>query len=118
MFAGAEFRVRFVLEGFRLENVPERINPIGDQTFEIELGENLTVRQIGDFGHTVAGPETDSGHAGWQPLLEVALLLRKQRDHNGLAYGRLGRGRWCRRGHGDECELPVLLGFVWEKTPR
>ena len=94
VLAGAEFRIRFVLEGVRLENVPERVHPIRDQAFEIELGEDLTVRELGQFGNTAAGPEADSGHARRQPLFEVTFLLRKQWNDRGFANGWLGRRRW------------------------
>src|SRR6266446_3164465 len=82
---GSEFAEWLILEWLGLEDVPEGVHPIGDQAAQIELDLHLAVILLGQFGAAVRRPEACGRHSRRQPVLQVALLLRKQRNDIGLA---------------------------------
>jgi len=47
VLANAKFCVGFVLEGLRLDDIPQRVDAVRDQAFEIEFSENLAVWELG-----------------------------------------------------------------------
>src|SRR5262249_10291466 len=85
MLADAELTKRLVLEWVGLEDVPQRIQAVGDQAFKIECALDSTIVASGHLRCAAARPEAVGGHARRQAFLEVRLLLREQRDDEGLA---------------------------------
>src|SRR5215471_15437082 len=85
MLADAELAKRLVLEWVGLEDVPQRIEAVGDQAFKIEGDLGSTIVEPAQLRRAAAGPEAVGGHPRRQAFLEVHLLLREQRDDEGLA---------------------------------
>src|SRR5262249_43909907 len=84
MLADAELTKRLVLEWVGLEDVPQRIEAVGNQAFKIEGDLGSTIVEPAQLRRAAAGPEAVGGHARRQAFLEVRLLLREQRDDEGL----------------------------------
>src|SRR5262252_6868145 len=95
MLADPELTKRLVLEWVGVEDVPQRIDAVGDQAFKIEGDLGSTIVEPAQLRRAAAGPEAIGGHARWQAFLEVRLLLREQRDDEGLARLRGMRGGRC-----------------------
>src|SRR6516165_3692291 len=92
MLARAELTKRLVLEWVGLEDVPQRIDAVGNQAFKIEGDLGSTVVEPAQLRRAAAGPEAVGGHPRRQAFLEIRLLLREQRDDEGLARLRGMRG--------------------------
>src|SRR5262245_13498687 len=102
MLADAELTERLVLEWVGLEDVPQRIEAVGDQAFQIEGDLGSTIVEPAQLRRAAAGPEAVGGHARRQAFLEVRLLLREQRDDEGLACLRGMRGGRCNEDRQSE----------------